>query len=157
MHWTLKFANGETVGCRGSLPSKLPKVHAARLHFLLWQHYHTAGFHQFASFLVNIKINVFSVKLSAAASCITADNLPFFRPHILTVSPSLLQVLEFSWVNGRSCGLLTFTIKTDSDAPAIASNRARRASIGWDRRLDTDDILIIIHHDEAQVTNQNTN
>ncbi len=45
-------------------------------------------------------------------------------------------------------------MKTDSDGTAIASNRA---SIGWDRRLDTDDILVIIHHDEAQVTNQNTN
>jgi hypothetical protein len=154
-HQTLKFANGETVGCRGSLPSKIRKVHAARLHFLLWQYYHTARFHQFASFLVNIKINVFIVQLSAAACRMSADNLPFFRPHILTVSPSLL--LEFSWANGRRCGLRTFTIETDSDGPAIASNRAQRASIGWDRRRDTDDILVMIHHDEAHVTNQNTN
>ena len=121
---------------------------------LVCQNY-TARFHQIASFLVNSKINVFYVKLCTAAGRITADNLPFFRPHILTVSPSLL--LEFSWANGRRCGLRTFTIKTDSDGPAIANNRALRASIGWDRRLDTDNILVIIHHDEAQVTNQNTN
>ncbi len=43
-------------------------------------------------------------------------------------------------------------MKKDSDDPAIASNRAQRASVGWDRRLDTDDILVIIHHGEAQVT-----
>ena len=113
---------------------------------------HTARFHQFASFLVNIKINVFSVQLSAAAGRITADNLPFFRPHIITVSPSLL--LEFSWANGRRCGLRNFTIKMDSDGHAIVSDRVLCPSIRWDRRLDTDDILVIIHHDEAQVTNQ---
>ena len=38
-------------------------------------------------------------------------------------------------------------IKMDFDGPAIASNRAQRASIGWDRRLNTDNILNIIHHD----------
>ncbi len=40
------------------------------------------------SSLVNIKNNVFCVKLCAATGRITADNLPFFRLHILPVSPS---------------------------------------------------------------------
>ena len=37
------------------------------------------------------------------------------------------------------------------------SYRVWRPSIRWDRRLNTDDILLIIHHNEAQVSNQNTN
>ncbi len=59
-------------------------------------------------------------------------------------------LLEFSCANGRRCGLGTFAIKTDSDGPAIASDRVKRTSIGWDRRLDTDNIVIVIHNDEAQ-------
>jgi hypothetical protein len=103
-------------------------VNAARLHFLFWQRFQTAQFHQFASTLVNIKINVLCVKLSASAGRITVDNLSFFRPRIFTVSPSLL--LEISCAKGRRCGLRTYTIKMDSDGPAIASNRALRPSIG---------------------------
>jgi hypothetical protein len=61
-HRTLKFACGKSVRKGVGLPSKVPKVQAARLHLLFWQHFHTAQFHEFASSLVNIKLNVFCVK-----------------------------------------------------------------------------------------------
>ena len=93
---------------------------------------HTARFHQFASFLVNIKINVFSVKLSAAAGRITADNLPFFRTHILTVSPSLL--LDFFWTNGRRPSPLK---RTRTAPPLRATGRSVQALEGTGASIQT--------------------
>jgi hypothetical protein len=70
------------------------------------------------------------------------------------VSPSLL--LEFSCAIGSRCGFRTFCIRTDWAGPAIASNSDWRIKHGTVRLLDIGDELLLIHIDEALITNHST-
>jgi len=121
---------------------------------LLGQHFVTTQFHQIASTLVDVKRNVFFVKASTNAGPVSADELPLFWPDILGRSPSLL--LEFSCAIGSRCGFRTFGIRTDWAGPAIASNSDWRIKHGTVRLLDNGNALVIIHFDEALVTNHST-
>jgi hypothetical protein len=116
--------------------------------------YVTAQFHQIASTLVDVKRNIFIVKASTNAGPVSADEIPLVLLHILGRSPSLL--LEFSCAIGGRCGLGTFGIRTDSAGPAIASNSYWRIKHGTVRLLNNGDKLVIIHIDEALVTNDTT-
>ena len=65
-------------------------------------------------------------------------------------------LLEFSCAIGSRCGFRTFGIRTDWAGPAIASNSDWRIKHGTVRLLDNGNALVIIHIDEALVTNHST-
>ena len=126
-------------------------MQTARFNFLFWQRSYAAQLHLIASTLLNVKLNFFGIKLGAAASRIAAHNLPILGPHILP--------------GGARPFFLNFPERTGSDAHFEPSpfkgfrrllNSVLRARSECDRRLDTDNILIAIHFDEAHVTDQST-
>jgi hypothetical protein len=104
--------------------------------------------------MVDVKRNIFFVKASINAGPVSADDLPLVRPHILARSPSML--LEFLCAIGSRCGLGTFGIRMDSACPAIVSNSDWRTKHGSVRLLDNGDKLVIIHIEEALMSNHST-
>jgi hypothetical protein len=148
------LANRKFVGYSVGLALQCPKMQGVLWWIQLGQHFVTAQFHQIASTLVDVKRNIFIVKASTNEGPVSADDLPLVRLHIFGRSPSLL--LEFSCAIGSRCGLGTFGIRTDSTGPAIASNSDWRIKHGAVRLLDNGDKLVIIHIDEALVTNHST-
>jgi len=88
------------------------------------------------------------------AGPVSADELALVRLHILGRSPSLL--FEFSCAIGSRCGFGTLGIRTDWAGPAIESNSDWRIKHRTVRLLDNGNALVIIHFDEALVTNHST-
>jgi hypothetical protein len=143
---------GDSVGLALQCPNM--QLEAVLWWILLGQHFVIAQFHQIASTRVDVKRNVFFVKASTNAVPVSADDLALIQQHILGRSPSLL--LEFSCAIGSRCRLGTFSIRLDLACPSIASNSDWRIKHGSVRLLDNGDKLLMIHIDEALVTNHST-
>jgi hypothetical protein len=94
---------------------------------------------------------------SKRAACFeSANERPILRHHIIGRSRSPSLLLEFYSAIGGRCGLGTFGIETDSAGPAIASNLDWRLKHGSVRMLYNGNMLVVIHIDEALVTNHST-
>ncbi len=92
------------------------------LNFLIWQRFHAAQFHQIASVLVHIKINVLCVQERAIIGPIPLDNHFFAWLHIFTFSHG--ESVASSWILlSQREKLCTLAIKRSQAASLLRMTR----------------------------------
>ncbi len=147
------FANWNSVGGSVGLLLQCPKMQSDSFFILLRQHFGTAQFHQIASTLVDVKLNIFfSQRDCSSRYCIGERDSNGSAAHTWQESVTAFWILQHDLEQMRTCN---FWHLNELGRP-LASNSDQRIQHGSVRLLDNGYEIVIIHVDEALVTNHST-